>query len=46
MGTEHRRLVLKFITEAEKVPILGGGCAETNSIRSEMNMLSNAIVDI
>jgi len=50
MGNEDRRLVLKFIIEAEEAGILGGGCAEmfqeTNLIRSEINMLSNTIVDL
>lgn len=44
MERNDRQLVLKFIIEAEKVGIIGSGCAEmfqgSKSIRSEMNILS------
>lgn len=50
MGTEDKRLVIKFIVEAEEAGILGGGCAEmfqeTHENRCRMNMLSNTMVDL
>lgn len=50
MGREDRRLVVKFISEAQEAGILGGGCAEmfqeSNGILCEMNMLSNTILDL
>jgi len=50
MGKQDRQRVLQFIIEAEKVGILGGGCAETfqatKEIRSEMNVLSATIDDL